>query len=147
MVYYYYHYQLALHALARFTILFKPLIMLILMYYHQSPSILYKRNLILFRPFNATSFVWNVKKILLDQAHPHLYIRHSIIHAISASWHNFRQKFEYEWSYQIIANHFLPKSAPCGQPWTYPMYKIERHCRRFLTQVPPFPGSATVHFC
>ena len=64
------------------------------------------------------------------------------------------KKFENEWSYQICDDHFsyfLPKSAPCdvirGQPWTYPMYKKERHCRRFLTQAPPFPGSATVSFC
>ena len=64
----YYYYQLAPHALAKFNILpsfllrFSNVLSPI-----TNNLILYKRNLMLLRLFNATSFVWIVK-ISLDQA-------------------------------------------------------------------------------
>ena len=149
----YYYYQLAPHALARFNILpsfllrFSNVLSPI-----TNNLILYKRNLMLLRLFNATSFVWIVK-FRQTRPIPHLYIRHSINHTTSASWYTSRQTFENEWSYYISNGHFsyfLPRFAPCdvilGQLWTYSMYKGERHCHRFLIHAPPFSGSATTSF-
>ena len=84
---------------------------------------MYKRNLMLLRLFNATSFVWIVINIFLDQANLHLYTLHGINHTTSTPGYTSRHIFEIKWSDPINYGQFsdfLPKSAPCdvilGQP-------------------------------
>ena len=90
----------------------------------------------LLRLFNATSFVWIVINIFLDQANLHLYTLHGINHTTSTPGYTSRHIFEIKWSDPINYgqfSNFLPKSAPCdvilGQPGTSAMYKEERLCQ------------------